>query len=87
MYSVGFTQSRCIFVEETHVHLKLAHILHVTNNNSQKSVLGTGMVPLVLMRERMPHQPTSIQVLLMTGSKYMVEHRNLKIEIVPDQSC
>ena len=28
MYSVGFTQRRCSFVEETHVHLKLVHIVH-----------------------------------------------------------
>ena len=42
------------------------------------SVLTVGMLPHVLMRERMSVQPISIRVRLMTGSKYMVEHRNFE---------
>ena len=34
------------------------------------------MLPSVLIRERMPLHPTSVQVLLMTRSNYIVEHRN-----------
>ena len=39
------------------------------------SVLSAGMLPSALMRERTPHQPTSIRV-LMIGSEYTVKHRN-----------
>ena len=42
------------------------------------SVLTVGMLPHVLMRERMSVQPISIQVRLMTGSKYKVERRNFE---------
>ena len=42
------------------------------------SVLSAGMPPWVLMRERMSLQPTSARVRLMTGSEYMVEHRNFE---------
>ena len=48
-----------------------------------RSVLNVGMLS-VLMRERMPHQPTSVKVLPMAGSEYMVEHKN---GVVPDQLC
>ena len=41
-------------------------------------VLSTEMLPSVLMGKRMPHQPTSVWVLLMTGSEYTVEHRNFE---------
>ena len=43
-----------------------------------RSVLRVGMLPNVLMRGRMSVQPISIQVRLMTGSKYTVEHRNFE---------
>jgi len=42
------------------------------------SVLTVGMLPHVLMRERTSVQPISVQVGLMTGSKYTVEHRNFE---------
>jgi len=51
-----------------------------------RSVLTAGMLPHVLMRERTSVQPISVRVKLMTGSKYTVEHRNLKIGVVKDQS-
>ena len=34
------------------------------------------------MRERTPHQPTSIQVLLVTGSEYTVEHKTFENKLV-----
>ena len=49
------------------------------------SVLSAGMLPLVLMRERSPVQPTSVPVLLMRGSEYMVKHRAFENGIVPDR--
>ena len=42
------------------------------------SVLSTGMLPSVLMRERTSLQPTSVRVRLITGSEYTVEHRNFE---------
>ena len=41
-----------------------------------RSVLSAGMPLSVLMRERTSIQPTSIQVRLITGSEYTVEHKN-----------
>ena len=49
------------------------------------NVLSAGMLPSVLMRERTPHQSTSVRVLLNTGNEYTVEI--LKIGVVSDQSC
>jgi len=49
-----------------------------------RSVLSAGMLPLVLMRERPPVQPTSVPVLLMRESEYTVKHRAFEIGIVPD---
>ena len=62
MYSVGFTERRCIFIEETHVHLKLAHILHV-------KCLGNWNASIGVDEGKNATQPTSVQVLLMAGSK------------------
>jgi len=50
----------------------------VWGNTLPGSVLSAGMLPSVLMRERTSLQPTSVQVRLMTGSEYMVEHRSFE---------
>ena len=51
-----------------------------------RGVLSARMLPSVLMRERTSLQPTSVQVRLMTGSKYTKNVEILKIRVVPDHS-
>ena len=54
------------------------HAGRVWQKTMPGSVLTVGMLPDVLMRERMSVQPTSVRVRLMTGNKYTVEHRNFE---------
>ena len=56
---------------------------HARKGLGNNLALSTGMLPLpsVLMKERTPHQPTSVRVLLNTGSEYTVEILKIGVHV------